>query len=327
MVSRARRTGWWLWAALVAGCALSMPQPGARNVVSASPVAQAGSVVPPAITAPAITARADASQSRFITSEGRRIHYLDWGTSDKPAFIMLHGISRSGHSYDHIAPEFVGQYRVIAMDLRGHGDSDWSPTGAYLVEDFVKDLHALVTQLNLRNVVLTGCSMGGRVVQVYAGLHPDRVSKVIVQDVGPERPEEVTRGLTTRIQRETEGWASEEELFASLRRNPTRVAERIHRGWVTHDTKRLPNGRIAWKYDPNVTKGLGPIELWDYIRKIKAPTLYIVGGRSTLVPRETQAQLRALPTIEVVTIPDAGHYPHEDTPELFLAVVKAFLAG
>ena len=70
------------------------------------------------------------------------------------------------------------------MDLRGHGDSDWSPTSSYLVEDFVKDLHALVEQLNLRDVVLTGNSMGGRVVQVFAGMYPERTGKVIVEESG-----------------------------------------------------------------------------------------------------------------------------------------------
>lgn len=306
---------------LAAGVTLVTAQPG--RVVEAAP--QREQAAPAANRAPA--AAAATYREGFVTSEGRRIHYLDWGATDKPAFVMLHGISRSGHSYDHIAPHFLDEYRVIAMDLRGHGESDWSPNGAYLVEDFVKDLHALVEQLGLRDVVLTGCSMGGRVVQVYAGMYPDRVRKVIVADVGPERPEEVTTGLTARITREMEGWASEDELFASLRRNPTRVSETIHRTWVRFDTKKLPNGRIAWKYDPNVTKGLGPIELWNYIERIKAPTLYVVGGRSRLVPAETQEQLRAFPTVEVVTIPEAGHYPHEETPEIFVAVVKAFLAG
>ena len=305
--------------AAAAAVALTMSASQMESSVAAA--AQRAQAAPAPAPAPAATYR-----EGFVTSEGRRIHYLDWGAANKPAFIMLHGISRSAHSYDHIAPHFLDDYRVIAMDLRGHGESEWSPNGAYLVEDFVKDLHALVEQLKLRDIVLSGCSMGGRVVQVYSGMYPDRVKKVIAEDVGPERPETVTRGLTERIKRETEGWASEDELFASLRRN-ARVSEEIHRSWIKWDTKKLPNGRVAWKYDPNVTQGLGPIELWGYIKKITAPALYLVGARSNIVPLETQQQLRALPNVEVVTIPNAGHYPHEETPEVFLAVVKAFLAG
>jgi pimeloyl-ACP methyl ester carboxylesterase len=123
---------------------------------------------------------------RFVVNEGRRIHYLDWGSAEKTPFIMLHGIGRSAHSYDYIAPHFLREYHVIAMDLRGHGDSDWHPAAAYLVEDYVKDLERLVEQLNLSGIVLTGSSTGGRVAQVYAGLHPERVAKLIVEDVGPE---------------------------------------------------------------------------------------------------------------------------------------------
>jgi pimeloyl-ACP methyl ester carboxylesterase len=301
----------WLTAAVVA-TGMTLPE---RSSISVAVNAQ--TPPPPA-----------SYQDRFVTTkEGRRIHYLDWGSAGKRPFIMLHGINRSAHTFDHIAPLLHRDFHVIAMDLRGFGDSDWSPKGEYLVEDFVRDLHDLVQQLNLRDIVLTGNSMGGRVVQVYAGLHPDRTGKVIVEDVGPERPESVTTTLTQRIQKETEGWASEEELLASMRRGQTRIPEETHRTWIRYETRKLPNGRIVWKYDPNVTQGLGPVDLWKYIKQIKAPTLYMVGARSNLVPRETQEQLKAFPHFEVVTIPDAGHYPHLDTPGVWLAVVKAFLAG
>src|SRR5579872_4201793 len=83
-------------------------------------------------------------QDRFATVNGLRIHYLDWGNAGKPPFLMLHGIARHAHSFDHIAPHFRDNYHVIAMDMRGHGDSDWSPDGAYLVEDYVKDVEGLV---------------------------------------------------------------------------------------------------------------------------------------------------------------------------------------
>ena len=134
-------------------------------------------------------------QDRFVTVNGLRLHYLDWGSPDKQPFIMLHGIGRVAHSFDHIAPRFNKDYHVIAIDMRGHGDSAWSPEGAYLVEDYAKDLAAFVEQLNLRNVVLLGNSTGGRVVQVYAGMHPERVAKLVVEDVGPERTNEIASGL------------------------------------------------------------------------------------------------------------------------------------
>ena len=196
---------------------------------------------------------------------------MDWGNAGKRPFIMLHGINRTGHSFDKVAPLLQNDYHVIAMTLRGHGDSDWSPKHEYLAEHHASDLHALIEQLKLRDVVLNGNSMGGRVVQVYAGQHPERVWKVIVDDVGPERPESVTKTLTSRIGQETEGWASEEELLKSIRGNRTRTPEQeqdlVDR--VRHESKRLPNGRVVWKYDPNITAGLGPVELWQYVKQVQ----------------------------------------------------------
>ena len=80
-----------------------------------------------------------------------RIHYLDWGNAQKPVFLLLHGIGRTAHSFDHIAPRFQANYHIIAMDRRGNGDSAWLPEGAYLVEDDVKDVEALADQLKLRD--------------------------------------------------------------------------------------------------------------------------------------------------------------------------------
>src|SRR5262249_27002856 len=141
---------------------------------------------------------------RFITVNGLRIHYLEWGMPGKPSLIMLHGIGRVAHTFDHIAPHFASQYHVIAVDMRGHGDSSWDPKGAYLVEDYVKDIEGLAQQLRLRNIVIWGNSTGGRVAQVFAGLHPDLVAAVISEDVGPERPREIADGMTARLKREDE---------------------------------------------------------------------------------------------------------------------------
>src|SRR6201981_3687661 len=155
-------------------------------------------------------------QDRFVTVHGLRLHYLDWGAEGKQPFIMLHGIGRVAHSFDHIAPRFQDKYHVIALDMRGHGDSGWSPAGAYLVEDYVKDLEGFVDQLNLRNLTLLGNSTGGRVVQVYAGLHPDRVARLVSEDVGPQRTNEIASAFARRVEQEEKGWAAGGEMGGSF---------------------------------------------------------------------------------------------------------------
>ena len=267
-------------------------------------------------------------EDKFLTVNGLRLHYLDWGSNGKTPFIMLHGISRVAHQFDHIAPRFKNDYHVIAIDMRGHGDSAWSPEGAYLVEDYVKDLEAFVEQLDLRNIVLLGNSTGGRVVQVYAGLHPDRVARLISEDVGPERPNEIADAFTRQVQREENGWASEDELLASLQRSNPKTPEAILRTYAHFASKHRDDGRIVWKRDPNLAKGFVPTELWRFVRQIKCPAIYILGGASRIVPPETQKQLQAtLPDVQVVVMPGLGHYPDQEATGEFLRIVESFLAG
>lgn len=263
---------------------------------------------------------------RFATVNGLNIHYLEWGAAGKQPLILLHGIARVAHSFDHLAPHFASNYRVIAVDLRGHGDSEWDPQGAYLVEDYTKDLEALVERLGLRDIVLWGNSTGGRVAQVYAGLHPDRVAAMIVEDVGPERPPAISDRRARRMGREEGGWADEDELVAQLKTDYPRTAEPLLRALARHGSKSRADGRIVWKRDPAILNGFVPTELWAAVRRIRASILYLLGGASTIVPPETQAQLRqALPQVEIVTLPGLGHYPSDEQPAEFLAIVDRFL--
>lgn len=265
-------------------------------------------------------------QDRFLTVNGLRIHYLDWGSPEKAPFLMLHGIGREAHSFDPVARHFRDSYHVIAMDMRGHGDSGWSPEGAYLVEDYVKDVEGLVEQLNLRGLTLLGNSTGGRVAQVYAGLHPNRVARLIAEDVGPERTNEIASGFARRVQQEANGWASEEELVASLEKNGGRVSDALQRSYAHYATKRREDGRIVWKRDPNLVKGFVPTELWRFVRQIKCPTLYVLGGASNIVPPATQQQLKeVLPGVRIVVMPGLGHYPDQEAPEEFLQIAHNFL--
>jgi esterase len=280
-------------------------------------------------TAFASVVHAQQPADRFVTVNGLRIHFLDWGADGKPPLIMLHGIGRVAHTFDHIAPHFAPDYHVMAVDMRGHGDSDWDPKGAYLVEDYTKDIEGLAVQLHLRNITIWGNSTGGRVAQVFAGLHPELVSAVIAEDVGPERPTQVAESVTRQLKQEDEkGWGSEEELLAQLKTSNPRTPEEILRAYAHYGSKRRPDGRVIWKRDPAIGNGFVPTELWRFVRQIKSPIIYVLGGRSTIVPAGTQDELRkALPQAQITTIPGVGHYPSEENTQAYLAIVDNFLAS
>ena len=273
-------------------------------------------------------ALAQTPQDRFVDVNGLRLHFLDWGNEGKQPLILLHGIGRVAHTFDHLAAHFSPNYHVLAVDMRGHGDSGWDANGAYLVEDYVKDIEGLAQQLRLRNIVIWGNSTGGRVAQVFAGMHPDLVAGVIAEDVGPERPREIADSGTRRMQQEDErGWASEADLLAELKAGNARTKEEVLRAYVTYGSKRRPDGRVIWKRDPKIANGFVPTELWRFVREIKSPIIYILGGRSNIVPPATQAELKkALPHVQIETMPGLGHYPSEENTRDFLEIVDRFLA-
>jgi esterase len=267
-----------------------------------------------------------AQRDLFVRVNGLRLHVLETGEASAGRPAILHGIARHAHTFDHIARDFARSYRVLAVDMRGHGDSDWSSEGAYLVQDYVKDLEGLIDQLRLRKVTLLGNSTGGRVAQVYAGIHPERVDKLVVEDVGPERPQNIADAFARRVEQEKNGWASEDELVAQLVNQNRRTPEPLLRTYAHFGLKRREDGRLIWKRDPNLVKGFIETELWDSVRRITAPTLYVIGGGSRIVPPETREKLKnTLANVRIVVMPDLGHYPDEEDTAGFMKIVQEFL--
>ena len=109
---------------------------------------------------------------RSADVDGMPVHYLEWGTQGRQPLVLLHGIARTAHTFDHLAPHFADRFHVIAVDLRGHGDSGWDPQSAYLVEDYVKDVAGLVRDLGLRDIVFWGTRQAGASHRSSRGPHP-----------------------------------------------------------------------------------------------------------------------------------------------------------
>jgi len=136
-------------------------------------------------------------QSTFLTVHGLRLHYLDWGNTGAPPVVCVHGYTSSAEAFNAPARHFQERFHCIAPDVRGHGESAWSPAGAYQYSDQVGDLEEIVDQLGLERFTLIGTSMGGIIAMAYAGAHPERLVRLVINDIGPD-VEGVASGLPRR---------------------------------------------------------------------------------------------------------------------------------
>src|SRR5437868_1064198 len=138
-------------------------------------------------------------QSRFFVSQGLRLHYADWGNEDAPPIILVHGGRDHCRSWDGLARALQPHCHVLAPDLRGHGDSDWTKGGSYSLTEYVYDLSRLVRHIAGQQVTILGHSMGGMVGLIYAGTFPEQVSALVVLDGVTVLPNTTTAPAHERI--------------------------------------------------------------------------------------------------------------------------------
>lgn len=261
------------------------------------------------------------------TLRGLSFHFLDWGTAGRPPVVLLHGAAQTAHSFDEVAPDLARDHHVVALDQRGHGDSDRAPGGAYAREDFVGDVAAFLDDRGFAAATLVAMSLGGLNALAFTVAHPARVRGLVVVDVAPT----VERRGTDEIRRQLSvpAFASFEEAVArAMAFNPRRTRENVE-SRLRHAMKPLADGRWTYKYDPAIVSGgaeSGIEALWPRLREIRCPTLLLRGAESPVLARETVERFaREVSGAEVAEIPGAGHSIMGDNPAGFLAAVRPFL--
>ena len=124
--------------------------------------------------------------SHSYVSQRLRLHYVDWGNPEAPPLILLHGGRDHCRNWDWVAERLRGEYHIIAPDLRGHGDSQWSPDGSYSPAAFIYDLAQLIHQQKLAPVTIVAHSFGGNIALRYTGISPEMVSRLVaIEGLGP----------------------------------------------------------------------------------------------------------------------------------------------
>jgi pimeloyl-ACP methyl ester carboxylesterase len=272
-------------------------------------------------------------KSKFLTVNGLRVHYLEWGDASAPPVVCVHGYTSSAEAFNAPARHFQDRFNVMAPDVRGHGESAWSPAGEYQYRDQAIDLAAFVDHLGLARFTLIGTSMGGIIAMAYAEAHPERLQGLVINDIGPD-VEEGSQRITQTVGSRPDEFAMLEDALDYRRQVSPIVASRSEedqRELALGVLRQRPDGRWVWKMDPayiqqRVQRGAPPRPaLWPVLQRLTCPTLVVWGTESDVLS-EAQARrmVAVLPHGELVAVPGRGHAPTLVEP-VALAALERFL--
>jgi pimeloyl-ACP methyl ester carboxylesterase len=260
---------------------------------------------------------------RFVEVDGLKLHYLDWGgDSEKRTFLLLHGGAAHAHWWDGVASLLAPYGRVLALDFRGHGESEWPRPANYGPPAYVRDVVGLIKELGTK-VVLVGHSMGGAVSQWVAVLHPELLEALIVVDA-PHGPPPLFRRLMWRWRRRSQGGKrpelkSSDDIIRKFRLSPpdTYMTKEDIERLALHGAMQLPSGNWVFRFDPETRawRKHGAKMNKPKLKHIKMPVLILRGDRSTLVgPWHAKQMHRKIRHSVYKEIPRAFHHVPLDNP-------------
>ncbi len=265
-----------------------------------------------------------AREERFTAPglDGVTLRALHRGDPQWPTLVLLHGGGANAHWWDHVAPRLALGFHVVALDFRGHGDSDYPEDrrpGA-----FRHDLEALIEHLDTPRPVLVGHSLGGHVALDHAarGGKPRAIVAIDLVRGGGQRVRRATR-LALAAAR---SYRTREEAIARYRFLPPapNASESLRYHVADHSVRRLPDGRFGFKFDSRWF-GIPPAPRAP-LEAIAAPTLVIRGADSTLLTQKgAEAYVADIPRARLAVVEGAGHNVHLERPDEFLEAVEDFL--
>jgi esterase len=273
--------------------------------------------------------------SHFVAVNNLRLHYLDWGNADLPPVLLLHGVRLQAHTWDMAALLLRDRYRLIAVDQRGHGDSDWTSDAQFDNDTFelmLEDTRQLVEhfsmQLGWKKFVLVGMSMGGITAMRYAAQFSERLSALCIVDIAPETMHSGVLSMEG-FKIETETLSRFEDFLERAHKfMPHRPIAQL-RYSLMHSLKQLPDGRWTWKQDhrAGAVRRHAPLsDLWNDLPNISAPTLLMRGAQSNVLSEDVaQRAVQTLSNGRLVTIDPATHNVHSDNPNAFARELHTFL--
>jgi len=278
---------------------------------------------------------------RIKGADGLELHVLEWSAEGVP-LILLHGLGNEAHLWDDFVPAVAPHYRVLALDQRGHGDSDWDPEARYDAESMTDDLEAVLDALEIDRFVLLGFSMGGRVSMTFAGRHPERLAGLVIADIGPEVDARgVLRIGGEMAEQRAPVFANVQEYAAMLSLNYPAGQPHALRRMAEFGLRKREDGLFELKMDPKL-RGERPTDeaskakeeafiqqQWDALAKVPCATLIVRGAASDILSPDVADKMvdEVLQNGTLEIVPQAAHSVMTDNPKGFEEAVCRFVLG
>jgi pimeloyl-ACP methyl ester carboxylesterase len=285
---------------------------------------------------------APAPRSHHFHSQNLRLHYLEWGDPDAPVLIAQHGGFDHAHAMDWLAGELARDWRVIAPDLRGHGDSAWSPDADYTMAAYLLDFAHLVEATGAERVTILAHSLGAMVTTRFAGLYPEKVARFVnieglsvvrrAARMGETYPQRLRNWISLHRaapHRSPRHYADETAARERMReKNPT-LPETMLRHLTHHALRPNADGTLSWKFDPRLN--IWPVldfpeaEIEALWQAVECPILFLHGENSFMPNPQTDGRIRHFRDARIVEYAHAGHWLHHDRLDDVLGDIKRFL--
>lgn len=241
--------------------------------------------------------------------------------------LLLHGGAAHAHWFDAVAAAIADRRHVVALDQRGHGQSEWAHPPAYATQDFARDLVEVLDGLGWTSGVLVGHSMGGHNAIGCSAWYPDRVRGLVVVDSRPAIPAERIAQMRERGARPHRRHPTIEAAAAAFRLLPPDTsADPALLSHLARESVAWQDGAVVLRFDPACYAARQPVDGWLLLREIVAPTLVIRGELSPILPREMAERLAGeVRGARLAEVPGAHHHLVLDRPEAFSTALLEFL--
>jgi pimeloyl-ACP methyl ester carboxylesterase len=268
------------------------------------------------------------STSKYLQLEHVTLHYLDYGGPGPQTLVSVHGGGANAHWFDFVGPALARYCRVLAVDLRGHGDSSWAEPPVYTFEAHMQDLRALFRAEQLSAPLLMGHSMGGILLTQYTGTWPQDVGALVVCDSRPVYSDEAADLLQQMGRRPGREYPTLDEYIAHFRIRPDglRAPQEVHHYIARSAARQLSSGMWVHKIDRRVYAQRTSVNTLPFWQRVTCPALVLRAEHSSrLTPALLQEIREVCPHMEWSDVAGAGHHLMLDQPEQTTALVRAFL--